>query len=139
MGTTIRTAEAAGVDAVIVTKGSVDPYNSKTLRAAMGAIYHMPIIQVDSDDEWLGLIKERGIKILAGGFEESQDYRSVAYDGSIAIIIGNEANGVDSTLLKAADIIVKIPILGKIESLNASVAAGIIIYKAVEARYFLKA
>ena len=139
MGTIIRTAEAAGVDAVIITKGSVDPYNSKTLRATMGAIFHIPLIQVDNNDEWLAMTKERNIKILASGLEGSQDYSSISYAGSIAIVIGNEANGVEDTLLKAADKIVKIPILGKIESLNASIAAGILIYKAVEARDFLKA
>ena len=138
MGTIIRTAEAASVDAIILTKGSVDPYNSKTLRATMGAIFHLPVIQCDTNEEWLTFVKEKGIRILASGLEGSQDYSRLSYEGSIAIVIGNEANGVDETLLKEADAVVKIPILGKIESLNASIAAGILIYKAVEFRRFLK-
>lgn len=138
MGTIIRTAEAAKVDAVILTKGSVDPYNSKTLRATMGAIFHLPVIQCDDNQEWLSFAQDKGIRILASGLEGGKDYSGLSYAGSIAIIIGNEANGVEAELLKSADAIVKIPILGKIESLNASIAAGILIYKAVEFRGFLK-
>ncbi len=138
MGTIIRTAEAAGVDGIILTKGSVDPFNSKNLRATMGAIFHIPIFQCNDNNEWLSFVKEKGIRVLASGLEGSVDYCSPSYAGNIAIVIGNEANGVSEELLNLADSVVKIPIFGRIESLNASVAAAILIYKAVEFRRFLK-
>lgn len=138
MGTIVRTAEAAGVDAIVLTKGSVDPYNSKTLRATMGAIFHIPIIQCNDDRQWLDFVKEKGVRIFASGLKGSVDYCKPSYEGNIAIVIGNEANGVSEELLNLADSVVKIPILGRVESLNASIAAAILIYKAVEFRRFLK-
>lgn len=135
MGTIIRTAESANADAVIITKGSVDPYNSKTLRATMGAIFHMPIIQCD-DDRWLDDLKENEVKLIAADLDTDKTYIDIDYNTSIGIIIGNEANGISEALLSKVDQRVIIPILGKIESLNASVAASILIYKAAEEKYF---
>lgn len=134
MGTIIRTAESANADAVIITKGSVDPYNSKTLRATMGAIFHLPIIQCP-DDEWLGYLKRNQVTLIAADLDTDKTYIDIDYNKNIGIIIGNEANGIDPQILENVDERVIIPILGKIESLNASVAAGILIYKAAEEKY----
>jgi len=135
MGTIIRTSESAKVDAVIITKGSVDPYNSKTLRATMGAIFHLPIIQCDNDDEWMEYLKQKNVKLIAADLDTDKTYIDIDYNKNIGIIIGNEANGIDNHILSNVDEKVIIPILGKIESLNASVAAGILIYKAAEEKH----
>lgn len=132
LGTIVRTAEAAGADAVILTKGCVDPYNSKTVRATMGAVLHIPIIETENNEEWLKTLKSNRMKLIASDLDTDKTYLDIDYRGRIAIIIGNEANGIDKELLQKVDISVKIPLLGKIESLNASIAAGILIYKAVE-------
>ncbi|SDK75106.1 TrmH family RNA methyltransferase [Natronincola ferrireducens] len=134
MGTILRTAEAAGADGIILTKGCVDPYNSKTIRATMGALLHIPVIETNSNEEWINILKDNSVKLIASDLDTPKTYLDVDYKNKIAIIIGNEANGIDETLLEKADELVKIPILGKIESLNASVAAAILIYKVVEAK-----
>jgi TrmH family RNA methyltransferase len=131
MGTIIRTSEGAKADAIILTKGSVDPYNDKVLRATMGAIFHLPIIQC-KDDAWIEYLKEKNVRLIAADLNTDKTYVDIDYDGSIGIIIGNEANGIDEKILYNADEKVIIPILGKIESLNAAMAAGILIYKAIE-------
>lgn len=134
MGNIIRTAEAAGVDGIILTRGCVDPYNGKTIRATMGAILHIPIIETQSNDIWVNFMKNNGVKLIASSLCTDKTYLDIDYDGRIAIVIGNEANGIDSNLLTYADWSIKIPIRGKIESLNASTAASILIYKAIEYR-----
>lgn len=134
MGTIIRTSESAKADAVIITKGSVDPYNSKTLRATMGAIFHLPIIQCENDD-WLKYLKQNNVTLIAADLDTNKTYIDIDYNKNIGIIVGNEANGIDANILSNVDEKVIIPILGKIESLNASVAAGILIYKAAEEKY----
>lgn len=131
MGTIIRTSESAGADAVILTKGSVDPYNDKILRATMGAVFYLPIIQC-KDDTWIEYLKERNVKLIAADLDTDKTYIDIDYGGNIGIIIGNEANGIDKKILYNVDERVIIPILGKMESLNAAVAAGILIYKVVE-------
>ncbi len=131
MGTIIRTSESAEADAVILTKGSVDPYNDKILRATMGAIFYLPIIQC-KDDTWIEYLKERNVRLIAADLNTDKTYIDIDYNGNIGIIIGNEANGIDEKILYNVDERVMIPILGKIESLNAAVAAGVLIYKAVE-------
>ncbi|MBU5677001.1 23S rRNA (guanosine(2251)-2'-O)-methyltransferase RlmB [Alkaliphilus sp. MSJ-5] len=137
MGTIIRTAESAKVDAVIITKGSVDPYNSKTLRATMGAIFHLPIIQCDND-VWIEYLKQKNVELIAADLDTDKTYIDIDYNKNIGIVIGNEANGINSNILSSVDERVIIPILGKIESLNASVAAGILIYKAAEEKHLRK-
>lgn len=137
MGTIIRTSESAKVDAVVVTKGSVDPYNDKTLRATMGAIFHLPIIQC-KDDEWIKYLKGKNVKLIAADLNTDKTYVDINYNGNIAIVIGNEANGIDEKILCNVDERVVIPILGRIESLNVAIAASILIYKVVEEKYLRK-
>ncbi|MCC5910511.1 MAG: RNA methyltransferase [Clostridiaceae bacterium] len=134
IGTIIRTAVAAGVDGIILTKGCVDPYNSKTIRAAMGALIHVPIIETVENLEWIEVLKNKGVQLIGSSLDTQHTYLDIDYSGKLAIIIGNEANGIEQTLLDQMDTLIKIPILGNIESLNASIAAGILIYKAIEGR-----
>ncbi|HZJ76215.1 MAG TPA: RNA methyltransferase [Oscillospiraceae bacterium] len=136
MGTIIRTSESAGIDAVLVTNGSVDPYNDKVVRATMGAIFHLPVIQC-TGDVLMEYLREKKVKLIAADLDTDKTYVDISYDGNIGIIIGNEANGIDEKILYNVDEKVIIPILGKIESLNAAIAAGILIYKAVENRYLV--
>ncbi len=136
MGAIIRTAEAIGAKGIVLTKGCVDPYNNKTVRATMGALFHIPILQATNNDYWINYFNSNAIKIIACDLDTEKTYLDIDYSGRIAIIIGNEGNGIDRQLLDHADHTVKLPIIGRIESLNASVAAGIMMYKAAEINGF---
>lgn len=133
LGTIIRTAEAAGFHAVLMTKGTVDPFNDKTIRSAAGALSSIKLMFLEDEEVAIQALKEAGCKLIATALRHSVDYcHPHVYGKKCAIVIGNEANGVSSWLLDISDARVKIPILGKSESLNASVAAGIIMYKSLE-------
>ncbi len=134
LGTIIRTAEGAGVHGILLTKGCVDPYNSKTLRSTMGAVFHLPLIQWEGAEDIFEPLTTHGVRVIATDLTTEKYYDRISYGGKIALVFGNEANGIEQDLLAQAHEIVKIPIPGKIESLNASVAAGILIYKALENR-----
>ena len=127
-GTILRTAEAAGMDAVILSHGSVDLYNPKTIRSTMGAIYRVPFLYADLF-EVITLLKQRRIPVYTTDMK-GQSFREAAYGNGFAFIIGNEANGVDQALAACADRTVSIPMCGKTESLNAAVAAALIMYEA---------
>ena len=129
LGTMIRTADAAGFDAVICGTGTVDPYNDKTIRATQGSLFHIPVMNGDLA-EALPKLKSQGIQIWAAALEGAVDYDKAANSGKLAIIVGNEGAGISDEVLSLADTIVKIPIYGRAESLNVSVAAGILMYEA---------
>lgn len=133
MGTIIRTAEAAGVDLILVTKNCTDPYGDKALRSSMGAIFLVPIIEVEEMD-WVDLLKKQNIQLIATDLSAKKSYEELDYSGGINLIIGNEGHGISKALLDQADEKTIIPIFGNIESLNVSIAAGILIYKAREKR-----
>jgi TrmH family RNA methyltransferase len=135
LGTIIRTADAAGVDAVLLTKGCVDLYNAKTIRSTMGSIFHLPIVYIDSTCEMIGKMKKNHIKIVSTSLDTNHYYYEIDLKTKVAIIIGNEANGVLTDVLESSDEIVKIPVIGKAESLNASVAASIMMYEVVRQRH----
>lgn len=131
LGTIIRTADAAGFSAVILAKGCVDLYNLKTIRSTMGSIFHFPIIQGDETMDIIKKLKSKDIKIVSTSLETEKYYDEVNYNERTAFIIGNEANGVLEEVLECSDELVKIPMMGKAESLNASIAASIMMYEAV--------
>lgn len=131
LGTIIRTADAAGVDCIITNKGCVDTYNNKTIRATMGSIFNIPIIDIESLDELIDRLIGAGTQIVSTVLEATKYYHEVKYKERAAIIIGNEANGISKELVKKSNIKVKIPMLGKAESLNASIASSIMIYEIV--------
>lgn len=133
-GTIIRTADAAGATGIIYSKGCVDLYNPKVLRGTMGSIFHLPVIYCDSLTEAIIEIKEKGIKVYAAHLDAKVDYFNVSMQDKTAIIIGNEANGIKDEVAALADILIKIPMPGKSESLNASVAAGLMMYEVVRQR-----
>lgn len=130
IGTIIRTADAAGVDAVVLGKGSADSYNPKTLRSAQGSHFHIPIIRGDLM-EWIERLKQKSIPIYGTALENAIDYREIENNGAFALIVGNEGSGIQKELLEQTDQNVKIPIFGQAESLNVAVATGILLYKLV--------
>ncbi|WP_462412447.1 TrmH family RNA methyltransferase [Neobacillus sp. Marseille-QA0830] len=127
LGTMIRTADAAGIDAVIVGRGSVDVYNSKVLRSAQGSHFHLPIIRGDLK-EWMDKLSSRNIPVYGTALEGASVYKEILPSDSFALIVGNEGNGISQELLTSTTANLYIPIYGKSESLNVAVAAGILLY-----------
>ncbi|MBE0449220.1 MAG: RNA methyltransferase [Clostridia bacterium] len=130
MGTVIRTADAAGFSYVILNKGCVDVYNEKVVRSTVGSIFNVKFIEAEQPLDLINTLKILGYNIVVTSLRDSKDYKAEDnYAAKNCLIIGNEANGVSDELIESADICVKIPIFGKAESLNAAVAAGIMMYK----------
>lgn len=130
MGTIIRTAHAAGALGVIITKGTVDIYNDKTLRATMGSIFKIPVIY----DENLSLVqklKSDGFKLITSSLDTDNNFYDIDLTQKVIISVGNEGNGICEDVYNMCDIKVKIPMPGGAESLNAAVAASIMMYEAV--------
>ena len=129
IGTIIRTAEGAGYKAVITVKGTGDVFSPKTIRAAAGSVFRMPILQVEDAAALRALTDSLNKKLVVTGFHTDKYYYDEDLSKGVALVIGNEGNGVSDELMEMADIIVKIPMDGHLESLNASVAAGILMYE----------
>lgn len=131
IGTIIRTAEGAGYEAVLVIRGTADVFSPKVVRAAAGAIFRMPILMTDTWEEMAELVRGCGKKLAVTSIRDHLQYYEADLSRDIALVIGNEGNGCDPELIEAADLRVSIPMGGQLESLNASVAAGILMYEAV--------
>lgn len=134
LGTVIRTADACGVDAVFLSKGSVDLYNPKTLRATMGSVFHIPVFQNVSLEEMAQRMQEKGIPLYAAHLQGRQYPYSLNLRRACAFLIGNEARGLSEEAAALCDSYVKIPMPGQAESLNASVAAAVLLYEVVRQR-----
>ena len=128
MGTIIRTADAAGVDAIIALKGCVDIYNPKVIRSTMGSIFDMNIIHC-TQEECLRELKSKDFNIVSSYLNTDNYYHETDYGKKVALVIGNEANGVNDELIDESDILVKIPIYGNAESLNAAISSAILMYE----------
>lgn len=129
-GAIIRTSEALGVDAIIIPNDRGVGVNSTVVKTSAGAIYNMPIIRVNSLMATLDKLKSVGYWIV-GTDMQGEDYREIDYNMPICLIIGNEGNGMSKPVTDACDYIAKIPMTGKINSLNASVSCGIILARIV--------
>ncbi|WP_312096229.1 RNA methyltransferase [Niallia sp.] len=127
MGTIIRTADAAGIDAVIIGEGTVDIYNPKVVRSGQGSHFHLPIVKTNLPT-FIDSLKERNIPVYGTALENGRNYRETEKTASFCLIVGNEGNGVSKEVLSKTDTNLYIPILGKSESLNVAVAAGILMY-----------
>lgn len=134
LGTIVRTAEGAGVNAIFLSKESVDIYNPKTIRSTMGSIYRMPVIYVEDLLELLQIFRERGIKSYAAHLDGKNSYDKESYQSGTAILIGNEGNGLREEVASAADVWVQIPMQGQVESLNAAIAASILMFEVYRQR-----
>lgn len=130
LGTIIRTADSANLKQIIVSKNTVDSYSPKVIRSTMGAIYRVNIIEVEDLVETLKNLQKNNFNIITTSLNTNNSVYDISYDKSV-VVIGNEANGVSKEVQNIADYKVKIPMLGKTESLNASVATGIMIYEYV--------
>ncbi|USG64278.1 23S rRNA (guanosine(2251)-2'-O)-methyltransferase RlmB [Brevibacillus ruminantium] len=136
LGTILRTAEAAGVDGVVLGAGSVDLYNGKVIRSTMGALFRLAVF-VRPLPEAIQKVRQQGGRILVSSLKEnSLAYHEAAYGGKVALVIGNEGRGVSTQVADLADSYVHIPLYGRAESLNAAVAAGILVYEAQRHRTF---
>lgn len=132
LGTIIRTADATSFDAIIISKNSVDLYSPKVVRSTMGSLFHLPIItNADLEKEILNL-KEKNFTIYMSLLDnDSRNLFEEQLKSPLAIVIGNEGNGISPELIPYGDIKLKIPMLGKAESLNASIAASILMYETI--------
>ena len=129
LGTILRTAEAAGIKTIICTIGTADIYSPKVVRSAMGSIVTLRIIFIDKI-EYIERLKEEGYQIIVSSLDDAYDYsKIISIKTKIALVLGNEANGVSQDILDLSDYNVKIPIYGKAESLNVAIAGGILLYK----------
>lgn len=129
LGTIIRSADAFGAKGVFVSKGSADIYSDKTIRSTMGSIFHIPVIDEIDIESILKLMKKEKIKTFAASLGAQTYLKEAVFPKKSAIIIGNESNGLTDKIQKMADKHIKIEIPGKAESLNAAIAASIIMYK----------
>lgn len=127
LGTIIRTADAAGMDGIIIGEGTVDVYNSKVLRASQGSIFHIPILKGKLEDS-IHKLKEEGHTIYGTSLEKGEPFGNVTPVQPFSLIVGNEGRGVHPDVLSKTDQNLYIPIYGKAESLNVTVAAGILLY-----------
>lgn len=134
MGTIIRTADAAGCAGIIVSEGCVDLYNPKVLRSTMGSVFHLPILHCSSAAEAVDLCRKKGFMVCAAHMEGSVSIYDADLSGNVAFVIGSEAEGVSGDVMDKSDMLVRIPMAGRAESLNAAVAAAVIIYEAVRQR-----
>ena len=132
-GAIIRTCEAAGVDGIIIPKDRSVSVNSTVMKTSSGAAVNVKICMVTNLVQTINYLKEKGYWIYASSMDGT-NYTNEDYKTSTCIIIGNEGKGVSELVRKSADFIVSIPMIGKINSLNASVAAGIFIYEVVRQR-----
>ena len=130
LGTMIRTGEGAGITGVLMTRETVDIFNPKTIRATMGSIYRVPFVYVDSCEETILQLQKKGICVYAAHLDGKAYYDGMDLRKPTAFLIGNEGNGLKKSTADLADNYLKIPMEGKVESLNAAIAATLLMYEA---------
>ena len=133
-GTLVRVAEASGCAGVVLTERSVDLHNPKTVRATAGSIFRVPVVQDVSVDAVLEACAAAGVPTLATVALDGTDPESSALDGAVAVLLGSEAHGLAPDLVARADARVTIPMVGRVESLNAGVAGAVLAFEAARRR-----
>lgn len=134
LGTIIRMGEGAGVTGVIMSPNTVDIYNPKTIRSTMGSIFRVPFIYVQDFGEAVSECQKSGVKVYAAHLDGNNTYLGEDYITPTAFLIGNEGNGLTDDITKQADTLIRIPMEGEVESLNAAIACTILTYEAVRQR-----
>jgi TrmH family RNA methyltransferase len=134
VGTIIRTAAAAGCTGIILTKGCADVFAAKVVRASMGSLFHVPIFESLTQREVIACLGKHGISILATSLQSSTIYFQIDFNKPVAVVFGNEGNGVGQQLLEESKERLHIPLLGNVESLNVAASAAVILYEAVRQR-----
>lgn len=124
VGTIIRTADAAGYDGVVISKGTVDIYNDKVLRSSQGSVFHIPVVEADFND----VKKDFTGKIYGTSLKNGKNFKEVELSKEFILVLGNEGQGVDEQILEQTDENLFVPIFGQAESLNVAVCAGILMY-----------
>lgn len=130
LGTIIRTADSVGLNQILISKGTTDPYNSKVIRSTMGAIFRVKIVECEDLKQTLKRLQENNFKVMVTDLGTDKSIYDIKLQKNV-IVIGNEANGVSKEIKKIADTKAIIPMFGKTESLNASIATGVILYEYV--------
>jgi len=137
-GTVIRTADAAGADAVVLTDGSVDPHNGKCVRATAGSLWHLPVVSGASVEDVLARLRRTGVQVLATTGTADDDLDDLADAGGLqaptAWLLGTEAHGLPADVLAASDRSVRVPLHGRAESLNLASAAAVCLYASARAQ-----
>ena len=134
LGTIVRTAEGAGVTGILLSRDCVDIYNPKTIRSTMGSVYRMPFLYVDDMDQILQTLKQEGIKTYAAHLQGKNCYDEEDYKSGCAFLIGNEGNGLRKEIADQADVWIRIPMHGQVESLNAAIAASVLMFEVCRQR-----
>ena len=138
LGAIIRTAETAGVHGIIIPKRRAASVNSTVSKVSCGAVQYMKIARVNNITDSINKLKEAGLWICGTSIDTDKYYFDQDLKGPLGIVIGNEGKGMSSLVQKNCDFLVKIPMMGKVESLNASVSTGIVVYEALKQRSFNK-
>lgn len=134
LGTILRAGEGAGVTGILMDAGTADIYNPKVVRSTMGSLFRVPFAYVEDLGETLVMLRRKGIRLFAAHLQGSRDYDREDYRGATAFLIGNEANGLSDRTASEADVRIRIPMLGRVESLNAAVAASVLMFEAARQR-----
>lgn len=134
LGTILRTGEGAGIDGVILNRTSVDPYMPKVIRSTMGSIYRVPIAVAEDLETVISCLKSSGVRVFAAHLKGKKSYYEQDYRKDTCFMIGNEANGLSDALAEMATDYIRIPMSGQVESLNAGVAAALLMYEAKRQR-----
>lgn len=129
MGTILRTAEGAGVTGIVMTNNTVDIYNPKTIRSTMGSVYRVPFIYTDNLADVMAKMKLLDIKMYAAHLNGNNSYTANNYCSKCAFLIGNEGNGLKQETADKCDCLIRIPMEGKVESLNAAISSAVLMYE----------
>ncbi len=130
LGMLLRSADAAGVSGVVLAAGTTDPYSRRAVRGSRGAVFSVPICTAGEAPGVVARAREGGMNIVATSAVADEDYRSADYTGPTMLVVGNEHTGITEEVRKAADNVVRIPMAGKVHSLNISVAATLMLFEA---------
>ena len=134
VGTIIRTAEGAGVTGIILGKGCADVFQPKVIRSTMGSVFRVPVLFSEDLKDTAELLHENGFTVYGSYLQGAEDYANADYTADCAVIIGNESRGMSAELAHKCDRLIRIPMEGQLESLNAGVAASLIMYAAYNAK-----
>ena len=137
LGTMVRTGEGAGISGIIMNRTTVDLFNPKTIRSTMGSIYRMPYYIVDDLEETLTMLQGKGVHLYAAHLKGTAMYDAFDYTKACGFLIGNEGNGLSKEIADCADTYIRIPMEGKVESLNAAISATLLMYECNRQRRLL--
>ena len=138
LGTIFRSGEGAGITGVIMSENTVDIYNPKTIRSTMGAVYRMPFLYTPDMGGTIEELRRKNITVYAAHLQGAKMYDNCCYETGTAFLIGNEANGLRDETAKKAGMAIKIPMEGQVESLNAAIAASVLLFEAARQRRKIK-